>query len=181
MAMRGWSDGGETKIPAVPETRITRGSAQGFGFSFALPQGYTPIAADSGAAGSSAWKRHVFAGPGGRSLVLVFQESAAKIRDSQFPAPGGFDVYERGFAGGVVWTAFTGKQAGVPVACLGAYVPAGAEKRVSVTVVDPLPRAGAPPSPNLVLSDWQHVAVESFVDRWTEWLRQNPVAVRTEP
>jgi hypothetical protein len=181
MALRGWSDDGELKKSEIPIISIDSSCIQGFGLCFTIPKGFTPIAADCGGAGPSAWKRHVFSGPGGRSLVLVFQKSTAKIRASGFPAPNGYDIYDKGFAGGVDWTAFTGKQAGVPVACLGAYVPAGPKRRVSVTVVSPLPRAGTPPSSNLVLSDWQHLAVVSFVEAWTDWLLQNPVAARQMP
>lgn len=175
MAGRGWSRGQDAAAPPVPETSLAPGLVSGLGLAFEPPAGYSPAASDTGVAGPGAWKRHILESPGGESLVLVFQRSAKDIPVADFPVPGGYRVYDRGYAGGLEWVAFTGEQAGVTVACFGTYVPAGDRERVIVTVAAPLPRTGGPPpSENLALNAWQRVAVESLIREWSDWLSANP-------
>jgi hypothetical protein len=177
MAMRGWTRGRQEAQAKPPATRIGQGRVTGLGLAFALPSGYAPIASDTGVMDQSAFSRHVFSGPGGRSLVLVFQQGQRNFSNWEFPAPSGYAVYDRGSEGGAGWACFTGMQAGVPVVLIGAYVPAGKNGRVVVTAVSPSPDSGGPPpSSNLSLDGWQKTAAQGFTDNWTRWLRDNPTA-----
>lgn len=178
MAVRGWSrqDAFDSSvISEPPEVLADDDSASGLGLSFGLPRGFTHTAEDSGLTGPTSWRRHAYTGPGGRSLVLVFQHSAAEIEKTEFPVPRGFDVYDRGYAGGLEWVAFSGERAATPVACIGTYVPAAGSGRVVVTAARPLPAGGdPPPSSNLVLNRAQRTSMESFIEEFSAWMSENP-------
>jgi hypothetical protein len=178
MAVRGWSRQDISDSPATsepPEVPADDDSASGLGLSFELPRGFTHTAEDSGLTGPTSWRRHAYTGPSGRSLVLVFQHSAAKIEKTDFPVPRGFHLYDRGYAGGLEWVAFSGERAGTPVACIGTYAPAAGSGRVVVTAARPLPAGGdPPPSSNLVLNRAQRNAMESFIEEFSAWMSENP-------
>jgi hypothetical protein len=178
MAVRGWNRRDAPGSPAIsvpPVVPADDDSASGLGLTFRLPGGFTHAAGDSGHTGPTSWRRHAYSGPSGRSLVLVFQNSAAKIEKTEFPVPRGFHLYGRGYAGGLEWVAFSGERAGIPVACMGTYVPVAGPGRVVVTAAKPLPAGGdPPPSSNLVLNRAQRAAMESFIEEFSAWMSENP-------
>lgn len=175
MAFRGWRRQSKSEdAPLEPDTSVKGGMVGGLGLIFDAPSGFRLAGSDSGVTGPSSWRRHVFTGPGGRNLVLIFQRNNNDLNQADFPVPNGYVLYERGFSGGFEWTAFTGRRTGVPVACFGIYVPAGPRERVVVTSVVPLPRtAQSPPSSNLTLTHWQRLAVDAFIADWSEWISDN--------